>query len=319
MGTTLVLLDSNGRFGCPSTGTPVYPAVADLLAQLNRLGVTRSVVWNVESRESNCLWSNHRLLEEIEKTPGAQGRLIPMLTISPTMLYERGALTDLKKSMKRHQTRALRFTRGLTSFTLRQIEPVIQEVKSFKPVLFIKHGETNDGDILDFAQTFPEISVIVTEVGWGYYVPVFDLMRQRKNILIETSWLHTWEPIEMMIEEFGAKRIVFGLGEKAHNGASIAALARAKISNKDRELIAHGNLERLLGLKPVVPGHHQTPTIQNQLWRRLLNEEVIGEELICGPEERQGERPAERGGRRRRQGRARQWHRREHFELAVLR
>jgi predicted TIM-barrel fold metal-dependent hydrolase len=280
MSQDLVLLDANGRFGCSASCPPDYPAAADLLAQLDRLGVSRSVVWDVESRDSNCPMSNHRLLDEIEKTPGAQGRLIPSFTISPTMIYERGALADLKKSMQEHKTRALRFTRGFTSFTLRQIEPMIQEIKSLKPVLFLHHGETDAVDILDFAEKFPEVSLILMEVGWSRYISVFDLMRQRKNILIETSWLHTWEAIEIIIEEFGAKRVIFGLGGKAHNGASIAAVSRATISDKDRELIAHGNLERLLGLKAVASTDHQTPGIQNKLWKRLLKNEKIDEELI---------------------------------------
>jgi predicted TIM-barrel fold metal-dependent hydrolase len=279
MSRELMLFDANGRFGCPSTGVPVYPTINDLLVQLNRLGVTRSVVWNVESPTSNCPWSNRRLLDEIEKTPGAKNRLIPELTISPTMIYETGAIDELKKMMKTHGTRALRFTRGLTNFTLRQVEPIIEAVRSSKPVIFMHNGEADPVDVLAFAEKFPEVSLVLTEVSWGCAIYVYDLMRQRKNILIETSWLHTWDAIEMTVEEFGAKRVIFGLGEKSHNGASIAAIARAKISDKDRELITHGNLERLLGVKAVT-SEICRPAVQNKYWARMLKGETMGEELI---------------------------------------
>jgi predicted TIM-barrel fold metal-dependent hydrolase len=276
----LNLLDANGRLGCPSTGVPVYPTATELLSQLDRLGVTRSVVWNVESVTSNGPWSNRRLLDEIEKTPGAKNRLIPEFTILPTMIYEKGAVDELKKMMKDTGSRALRFSRGLTAFTLRQVEPIIEAVRSMKPVVFLHNGEADPVDVLAFAEKYPDVSLILTEVVWCRTAYVYDLMRQQKNIYIETSWLHTWEAIEMTVEEFGADRVVFGLGEKAHNGASIAALSRAKITEKDRELITHSNLERLLGLKPIPSSEIQKPAIQNRFWGRLLSGETIGEDLI---------------------------------------
>jgi len=275
-----ILLDANGRFGIPSTGTPVYPTVSDLLGQLNRLGVTRSVVWNVEARESNCPWSNRRLLEEIAQTPGGKGRLIPSFAVSPSMIYERGAIDELKEMMGLHHAKALRFTRGLTAFTLRQIEPVIAAVRKLHPVLIMHNTEADPVDILSFAEKFAEVPLILTETSWGQVARVYDLMRQRNNILIETSCLHTWDALEMTVEEFGAERVVFGLGEKSHNGASIAALARAKISEKDRNLIAHGNIEKLLALPSALGENGHESAIQNKFWYRLLNGETIGEPLI---------------------------------------
>ena len=56
---------------------------------------------------------------------------------------------------------------------------------------------------------------------------------------------------ELLSENFGADRVLFGTGFKTHYGAAIAALAQANLSNEQRELIAHGNIERLLKLKPL--------------------------------------------------------------------
>ncbi len=142
------------------------------------------------------------------------------------------------------------------------------------------NGEADPVDVLDFAEKYPDVSLVLTEVVWSKAVYVYDLMRKRKNIYIETSWLHTWEAIELTVEKFGPDRVIFGLGEKAHNGASIAAISRAKVSDKDRELIAHGNLERLLGLSPVSPSEIQKPAVQNKYWGRLLRGETLGEDLI---------------------------------------
>ena len=193
------------------------------------------------------------------------------------MIYEKNAVADLKRCMKQNKIAALRFTRGMSAFTLGQIEPIVRELLPLKPVLFLNNAETDGRDILDFARAFPRVPVVLTEAGWGRYNFVFDLMRQRKNIHIETSWLHVWGDFELIVKQFGAERILFGLGEKAHNGAAIAALARADLSDSDREKIAHGNLERLLGSRPVKA---MAPPVINSLWSNLLAGRPLGVDTI---------------------------------------
>jgi predicted TIM-barrel fold metal-dependent hydrolase len=58
------------------------------------------------------------------------------------------------------------------------------------------------------------------------------------------------ENIELLLREFGAERVLFGLGFKSHYGAPIAGLAFANITPIQREFIAHANAQRLLGLDP---------------------------------------------------------------------
>ena len=64
------LLNANGSFGNSSYGAPAFPTPKEVLAHIDRLGVARSLVWNIESRDGNCPWSNRRLLDEIARTPG---------------------------------------------------------------------------------------------------------------------------------------------------------------------------------------------------------------------------------------------------------
>lgn len=279
------LLNANASFGNSSYGVPPFPTLRDVLAHMDRFGVARSVVWNIESRDSNCPWSNYRLLDQLARTPGASDRLIPALSVSPTMIYENRAVADLKKAMKQRGIRALRFTRGMSNFTLAQIEPIIRELRPLRPVLFLSNTETDGRDILDFTRSFPGVPVVLGEAGWSHCNFIFDLMRQRKNVYVETSSLHVWGDLEMIAKRFGVSRILFGIGAKPHNGAAIAALARANFSEADRERIAHGNLERLLGLKPVKAA--PLPAI-NSLWSeflagRALAAEVVDAHIHMGP------------------------------------
>ncbi len=273
------LFDCNGRFGNPSMSAPEFPAVKDVLNFMDYLGIQRSLVWNVESRDSNALWCNCRLIDQIRQTPGAKDRIIPSFYISPGMMYERGGIEGLTRLLADTKVAALRFHRGLSGYTLDQVQPIIREIVPFKPVLFLNHAEAEPSDILSFTEKYPQVPLVLMEFAWGHYTRVFNLMRQRPNILADISWCHVWGSVEMMIKHFGVERLLFGTGGKVHNGASIAALAQAQITESQRELIAHGNLERLLGLPPVSK-LEKTADDTKTYWSKLIQGRPLGVDVI---------------------------------------
>jgi uncharacterized protein len=275
-----VLFDVNGVFGKPSAGGSEFPTLQSRLDHMNRLGISRSLVWNAESKQDHSLSTNRRLLGEIERTPGAGERLIPALTVSGLNTYERGGLAALPAQMKAGRTRALRFANVFGRLTLAQLEPVIRAIRPLKPVLILRHDETPVPDILDFTARFPQIPVILTEVMWGACITVFDLMRRRRNILVDNSWLHSYGAIEQVVRHFGADRIVFGTGSASHNGAAVAALARARITAAQRRLIAHGTLDRLLGTSTRALPAAAAARPPNALWPRFLAGEALGVDVV---------------------------------------
>jgi len=104
------------------------------------------------------------------------------------------------------------------------------------------------------------------------------VMRRRKNILCDTSWLHSFGAIELIVKHFGAERLVFGTGSKSHNGAAMGALARADITAAQRRQIAHGNLDRLTGLN-ATPASTSRWTA-NTLWPRFLEGKPLGVDVV---------------------------------------
>ncbi len=275
------LIDVNAFYGKSATGDSEFPEIRDRLDFMDRLGISMSLVWNTESRQNHALSSNQKMIDEIERTPGAKGRIIPALAVSGLMQYERNGIQTLKRQMIAGETRALRFVSVFKRLTLCQLEPVMRGIAGLKPFIILRHDETNIGDILEFAAMFPEIPVVLTEVMWGPCIVVFDLMRRRKNILVDNSWLHSFGAVEQGIEHFGAERLLFGTGYKSHGGAAIAQLARADISEKERALVMHGNLERLLGLKAgakAVPVRSVKPV--DSLWGRCLARQKLGVDIV---------------------------------------
>ena len=278
MSNVPVLFDVNGCFGKPSSGGADFPTMADRLAHMNRLGVSRALVWNVDSVQNNALAGNETLLAAIRQAPGAEGRIFPALAVSALTQYEKDGLRRLEAQLRAIPCRALRFVNTYGRLTLMQLEPVMRRIRSLRPFLVLKHDQASVADILEFTRTFPEIHLVLTDVTWGPCVIAFDLLRRRRNILIDISWMHTFHAVELLVRRFGADRVVFGMGSGSHNGAAIAALARAGIPAEQRHKIAYGNLDRLTGLRTRAAAMPAWKA--NTLWTRFVEGKTRGVDVV---------------------------------------
>jgi len=94
------------------------------------------------------------------------------------------------------------------------------------------------------------VPIVYANLMWPSLPELYELMEARPNVYLETGLLHTYRSIEYISQRFGAERIIFGTGFRSNNGAFIATLAHADATPEQAALIAHGNLERLLGAEP---------------------------------------------------------------------
>jgi len=273
--------NANGSFGYAAAAKPDFPRASDLLLHMDRLGIQRSIVYHLRARDQNVDIGNSALLKEIEACPGAKHRLIPAFTVVPTMFYAIGSMDNFVKAMAIGKVRALRAFPDTHGFRLWYLEPMLEQVSRFNLVLLVDIREVGDAqDVLRLADSFPQIPIILTEGMWVHMVTLFELMRRRKNILAETSWIHSWGTIEDLVHYFGPDRVVFGIGPKAQQGASIGGLVHAKIFDTQKEEIAHGNLERLLGLAPFAEqiSFSSTETLKpcSNLWKKYIAGQPLG-------------------------------------------
>lgn len=276
----MILFDVNGNCGRNACGVSEFPDPAARLEFMNRFNIARSLVWNIEAVRHHAGAANSALLAELAAVPAARGRLIPAFCVSGLMAYESGAIGALLEQMQASGSNALRFVNfGGSIVVLQSLAPVISKLRSLNPFLVLRHEESTAAELAALAAEFPWLPIILTEIGWPACLKVFELMRRHRNIMADTSWLHTCGAIEMAAKHFGAERLVFGTGLKSHNGAAIAALARADISDAQRRLIASGNLERLTGLKPL-RAVRETVWRHNTFWPRFLKRKPLNTAAI---------------------------------------
>jgi hypothetical protein len=294
---TTKLFSANACIGYSSSTPPEFKNAGELLRHMNRLEIERALVWHAAARDFDPAWGNQRLLEEIKSEPGADGRLIPAFTILPTMLYRESALNELRDAMRQNSVKALRvFTNcgGGPRFTLKQFEPLIGYIEDLNPVILLDIQENiSSNDIIELVEKYSQIKFILTKAMWGHLPVVLDLMRRRENILLETSWLHTMGTMEYIVKNYGLERIVYGFGNRSHNGASAFALFTSEISEEAKEMIGYRNIETLIGTKSCnYTESYKCDNIKGRIWERFDRFSYIGVEvrylfinvpLICIP------------------------------------
>lgn len=249
------LLDINGRFGRGAFGPGEFPTAAALVDHLDYLGIDRALAWHYRARDLNPATGNRALLAELAATPAADGRLFPAFVLTPADCFEHGAMAALRAFFRERAPRALRLFPQSSRFDPRTVERALAALAGFRPLVLVDFRELCAAPggcraLEELASRFPAVAFAITEIMWGHFNSAIDLLWRAANVYIDISWLHMRESIEFLRDEFGAERILFGTGFKAHYGAAIAALAHARLTDEERRLVAAGNAERLLGLPP---------------------------------------------------------------------
>ena len=261
---------------------PDFPKATDLIAHMDRLDIDRAVAWHTNARDLHPMAGNEQLIDEL-KTTSAGERIIPSFIIAPTMTGDQAVMDHFLDLVNKQKIRAFHFFTQNRGWSLHDIAPVIRKLQTFKPVLFLDSFESLGDDlsgIMDFASDFPQVSVLFTNAMWGHYNKLYKLMEAHPNIFVDTSLLHMYRTHEHFIKQYGVDRLIFGTGYKSNNGASIASLTHAEISQEEAGMIAHSNLERLLGIESPLSG--TKPVKGDRLWHRLLRHEHPGPFTIDG-------------------------------------
>lgn len=245
----------NGMIGRGAYQAPVFPTAAAYVEHLDTLDIDRSLVWHVAARDLNPAAGNRMLLDDIAGA-GLQERLLPAFVITPACGFERGVLAFLRDHLDSGRVRALRLTPEVSRFPIREIERVLGELAAHEPVVLWDcptfDAERNLRDIEYLAGVFPSVAFVITQKMWPGFGGVLDLMWRRANVVVDSSMLHMRDTLPLLVRHFGAERVIASVGPMTDYGAALAALAHAPgLTEDQRALMAHGNIERLLKIRPL--------------------------------------------------------------------
>ena len=245
-------------FDCSSSfGTPMVPPLRyaetaqELLGEMDHYGIAQALVHHARQREDSPAVGNSILLEEIEGVD----RLHGTLAILPTSTGELGSTEALLDLMRMKRVRALWAFPAEHKYSMSKAAlGDLYDLMTERGIpLFLNRGESSGVAgwhlVEKVLSDAPDLTLIVTEHGsWGEDRLFRPLLEKYANLYLDISRYELDGGIREFVGKYGAERLLFGTGFPHWNaGGSILMLMHADIAEKEREMIASGNLERILG------------------------------------------------------------------------
>ncbi len=219
----------------------------DLLAEMDFAGVDEAYVYDVAQYNCHPSLGNDRIIEDVKEN---KERLHPTWTVLPGIAEAGFEPENLFKAMKENDVKALRAFPQRNRYMLDRVtmgETLDIMVEKNIPLYVTPMG--NWEHIFNALKEFPNLTAIITNYGlWGSGRYLYPLLRAYKNVYIDTSDFQVLGGFEAVCSKFGAERLVFGSNFPCDNyGGPIAALMGANITMEEKEMIAHKNIERIMG------------------------------------------------------------------------
>jgi len=242
----------------PLLGDSRLRTAQQLEEEMKYFGIDHALAYSVKSYLLNPTLGNEELVEHID----GHKRLYSSWVLADNMLSPL-----VFRRMEEHRVRAVRMSPlfgqtleeetaqdFLTELENREIplfldfvgEP--RRISPMGPFTGISAGQVFS-QLFGICENHPKLIVVASTriAGARTLYPKKD---RYKNLHLSTSLLGDHHNIEEVVSKLGAERIVFGTYHPRSPAQHVNQIVYADVSPHDKQLVASGNLERILGLPP---------------------------------------------------------------------
>ncbi len=229
-----------------------YETAEELEAILDYLQVEKAVVYQAQSHETHAPTGNQMLMEELRGHP----RLLPSWVIFPHFTHEMPEPKFLVREMLDQGVRVVRLLPGIAGHRF-SLEPwcggvLLQELAAYRiPTLidfmFFRRDDPDWHLLYDLCKRYSRLPLILT--GWAGLASrtFFALCKECPNLYLDISRYNLFRGILVFCQSVSAKNLLYGSGmPRIAPGVSLTTVTHSHVSDEEKQLIAAGNLERLL-------------------------------------------------------------------------
>ena len=244
---TIDFVDANCMIGRPVVQREgALKSTEELMRLMQDCGVVKALVYHSVAREADMLEGNALLEQEIE------GRecFLKQWVVMPNIWEEFMNPDVLLGSMREQNVRSVRLLPKLYGYSLKRYASgeLIDALAACKVPLFLEQGQLASWDALyEFCKDYPQVRVVLCNTGYRCLRGLVPILSACSNLYVETSTFLVHNGIREFCRHFGAERMVFGGGiPDASLAAAVAQIRYADISEEERQMIAAGNIRKLL-------------------------------------------------------------------------
>ena len=240
--------DCNAFFGLPALRPlmPV-PTAEMLLAEMDRAGIERALVWHIAQHDASPQLGNRLLAEAI----APHERLAGCWTVLPNHAHEFPRPDALFEQMRQARVAAIRIFPASHRFPANALAlgELLEAMVARRVPLFLslRRGIGWPG-VYSLLAEFPKLVCVVCDHGcWGEDRSFRPLLASYPHVYVDTAQYLLDGGIESLVADFDAGRLLFGSGfPESYHGGMTLALRHARIPDDAKQAIAAGNLERIL-------------------------------------------------------------------------
>jgi hypothetical protein len=224
----------------------------ELSAVLDYLKVDQAVVYHALAQESHAPMGNALLMQEL----AGHDRLLPSWFLLPHYTGEMPEPETLLEGLLNQGVRVARLLPGVKGhrFSMEPwcAGPLLKELEAHQvPVMidfmFFRRDDPDWKLLYDLCQRYPALPFVLT--GWSGLASrsFYALCLACPNLYLDTSRYALFRGMEAFCQYVGAERLLYGSGiPLIAPGVAMTTITHAEISEEEKEMIAAGNLERLL-------------------------------------------------------------------------
>ena len=217
----------------------------DLIAEMDRHGVERALIYHAQSENRSPIEGN----EDLETWLGDDGRLQPLWSV----LSSDSSLSQIKDLHTKGRVNCARLhihdtlhQLGLT-FKSWAYHPLLSWFSENHIPLWISLLETENEDIVPTLQDFPDLVTVIVGSHYRHTLWVRPALKALPNAYLELSRYEPIGEIEALRDEFGVERLVYGSYYSRYiMGPMLFYLHHTNLNDTELKLVCSGNLERIL-------------------------------------------------------------------------
>ncbi len=241
----------DGEFTIYQGGLNSFETVDELETALDKFGITEALVYSSWAKFQNPDWGNELLIQHIRN----KKNLHPCFIITPEMEYSKKFPADFVDGLKKNNVKAVKVcpkshAYELETYVMKEIFKILDTIRM---PLFIDNDIVKWQDPFNWPQVYslckeyPHIPVIPCRHDRKSARNVFPIMKECNNIILDISYYHLSRGIEVVAEQFGAERMIFGTGMPVFDPRlPITGFIFSQLNDKDKMLVAGDNLRNLL-------------------------------------------------------------------------
>ncbi|MDJ0754188.1 MAG: hypothetical protein QNJ45_11755 [Ardenticatenaceae bacterium] len=242
------VFDANVRIGDRRDEVSAVRNRAELLAEMDRHGVSRALIYHAQGEFLSPLDGNEYLQHWLDGGERLEAQWMVMPTAESIAQVKAAHQAGVVRAVRLYDTRHA----GLP-FRPWAYDELLSWLSECRLPLWIALPDMDLHELLTTLQQYPDLVTVHVGAHYSHHLWVRPLLNGLPNAYLELSRYEPIGGIEALIAEFGAGRLLYGSWFNRYAmGPILFYLHRLGLSEPDLKLICAKNLERLLGVSSVI-------------------------------------------------------------------